>query len=254
MTNLAKFLQKKRRPHLSSIFRRRKVASKEDDGEEETVRLEESQSELSSCISFSVEPVVVPSTITEAEATTATQTTRKHVSFKDVTVRHYDLILGDNPYNKYPLSLGWNYRQHETETIDVEAFEEARDRRLQQRANDRIQPRLYVPPEGLGDPASGVTTCHYLSDVHTEEDFDDHLSKLLSELTLQERRIRLRSYGYSEAYLRKAERQRRVALALEYSVNDGDDKKNGGSATLAQPGPPTPGFPYSPKFITRYNL
>ena len=146
----------------------------------------------------------------------------RSVSFTDVTVRHYDLILGDNPYVKYPLSLGWNYSKEEVHKVD--AFECHRDERETQASRERIQPRLYVPPD---------VPYHYMNDVHTEQDYDDATSKPV-ELSLYERRARLRAFGYTEASLRQLERQRIVALALEW--------KGGG----------TPRFPFSQHYIARY--
>ena len=270
---LARFL-KKHSPSAHSIFHRQKSKknpSKEDssvasslDSEDlsATVRLEDSQSELSttsfglivtqlsldgSVISFAGSPsscefLASSDTIPQetAETTAATETSpredRKRVIFQDVTVRYYELVVGSHTNVEFPLSLGWNYQ--EQDTVKVEDYENVRIRRVQQKVSDRIRPRLYVPPED-----SSVVS-HYRRDVHIEEDYDDDVPEVLP-LEKQERRTRLRSYGYSEAEVRCFERQRRVALALECST--------------AFPGEITPAtglshplFSYSRMFMTRY--
>lgn len=271
----AKFL-KKHSPRARSIFHKhkgKKKPSKEDNSVAssldieylaETVKLEDSQSELStnsfgliaqlsldgSVVSFvdsasSCEFVAssdaVPQENVKATAAIATSTRnyRKRVTFQDVTVRYYDLVVGGHTNIEFPLSLGWNYREQDTQTVKVEACEDTRNRRVQQKLNDRIRPRLYVPPEDTRAVA------HYRSDVHIEQDYDDDVSELL-QLDLQERRTRLRSYGYSEAELRCFERERRVALALERST------MCSGVVTPAARLSSHPVFPYSSILMTRY--
>lgn len=210
---------------VSSIFRKRKVAPKKNKDDvvngsvlkedEDTVKIEESESDitLNDSLSFLF-----------ASTTVVTKPKKKscRVTFTDVSIRHYNLIVGDNPYCRFPLSLGWNYGKEETHKVDL--FEVQRDEQKHERIRERIHPRLYVPP---------TLPYHYLSDVHTEQDYDDS-DERPTELTLHERRARLRAFGYTEAALRKAERQRIVALGLEW--------KDGG----------TPHFPFSQHFITRY--
>lgn len=63
----------------------------------------------------------------EAKATTAAVKHRR-VSFADVEVRHYRLIVGDNPYTEVPLSLGWEYDDSRHATLDeFEAHHSAGD-------------------------------------------------------------------------------------------------------------------------------
>jgi len=213
---------------VRSIFRKRKVAPKTNDDdviklvkaeEEDTVKLEETESDdtLNDSCSFDCVPPK------EAVALAEPIKPKKSVSFSAVTVRQYDLVLGDNPSCRFPLSLGWNHNQEET--VNVDSFEEQRGEREAQASNNRIQPRLYAPHAGAD---------HYLCDVHTEQDYDDKDSKLIAELSLYERRARLRSFGYTEADLRLAERHRIISLALEW--------KDGG----------TPLFLFSNEFIMRY--
>ena len=120
MTKLAIFHRR-----FSSIFRKRKVAPKKEDAvsnlikgdEEETVRLEESDSHLSihdSSCSFET-----PNEQVVAQEAVKPKTKKAgRVSFSDVTVRHYELVLGDNPYCKFPLALGWSYGLEETHKVD----------------------------------------------------------------------------------------------------------------------------------------
>ena len=224
MTKLANF-----RKSVKSIFRKRKVAPKQKkDGfndvspkdDSVTVSLEESESYTSLNDSTSS----LFSTV--AEVSTAdvlkSKKTQDHVSFGQVTIRHYDLILGDNPYIKYPLSLGWTYSKEEVRDVDL--FESQREERESRACRERIQPRLYLPP---------TVPLHYMSDVHTEQDYDDAHTQPV-ELNLYERRARLRAFGYTEAVLRQLERHRLVTLALEW-------KEEG-----------TPSFPFSRHFIARY--
>lgn len=57
-------------------------------------------------------PVSIPATITKRHA----------VSFDNVEIRRYQLILGDNPFTEVPLALGWNYH-YESENMSVDAHE-----------------------------------------------------------------------------------------------------------------------------------
>lgn len=156
---------------------------------------------------------------TEAQATAKTalkdeRPKKKAVSFSHVQVRHYELILGDNPGIRYPLSIGWNYQLEEHNHVDDYEDRRARAREFR-KLHDRISPRLYGK-EG--------------------DDFDiDIFDGPPDELSLYERRMRLRAFGYSEAYLRKLERQRQCRTALEW----------GGGGT--------PRFPHCDAFIQRYS-
>jgi len=249
--------------------------------EDETVRLEESESEWSlSMYSSSSSLLGCPTReeallVDTADKQTKTKTTTdsaasasvsvkpvraKKVSFANVTTRHYDLILGDNPHCKYPLSLGWDYQIESTQS--VEDHQDVCQQAKEQAARDRIQPRLYTPPDnGTDTPLTiaQVSANHYMADVHMECDYDDEVSrKSLSELSMQERRTRLRAYGYTEAALRQAERRRRVNLALEWSAHKGEEQPEGApvtttaTKTVAPVSAPQAPFPYSSKFVTRY--
>jgi len=242
---------------------------------EDTLRIEDSLSSLYSSFSVSTIPELCLADPSEdaraqvvkvAAAVSAEEehSNKKKVTFQDVQERHYDLILGDNPHIKYPLSLGWRFT--EAPRVPVEDHVQARQDRREQRTQDRIQPRLYVPPEGLGE-SPDVPDPHYLP-LHTEQDFDDELSrKHLHELDLQERRTRLRSFGYSEAHLRREERFRRIALAMDYAHGrSNDDEEDGDEQVLPAGGVVSKKkssvtsrtsssalvYPYSPKIFTRY--
>lgn len=265
MTKLLAKLFERRRSRFRSLLRKQ---SKKDPSDEErseisaTDRLEDSLSEQSTSslgliAQLSLDGSVVslvdvasscqflPSSGTSPQesilATTSTNAEerdlKKRVTFEDVTVRHYDLIVGANNKANFPLSLGWKYRQCESDTVTVEDYEDARARRFQQKVCDSIRPRLYVATDDNG------AVEHYQSDVHIDQDYDDDVSEIV-QLNMQERRTRLRSYGYTEEELRCAERQRKVALAMECAKYSPGEEA---SSVLSQPP-----FSYNPKFMTRY--
>ncbi|CAB9530111.1 expressed unknown protein [Seminavis robusta] len=197
------------------------------------MKLEESDTEVtvgSTSSWVSLELPLKPDAEVQVAIKAKPQPKKKSVAFSDVTVRQYELILGDNPGCKYPLSLGWNYA--EQAMVQVDAFEQDRERRMDVSKNDRIEPRLYFAPDETSPLYMAAD--HYLSDVHMEQDYSDYKPHVPTELSLYERRARLRAFGYTEANLRNLERQRLTALALEW--------KNGG----------TPAFPFSHKYVSRY--
>lgn len=140
---------------------------------------------------------------------------RKHVSFSNVQVRTYELIVGDNPDCSFPLSLGWRYQ--EEDTLDVDSFEQQRHERQEDAIGNtytNLQQPQHQPP--------GPSKC---------------LPKF--PLTLHQRRLRLRSLGHTEVDLRRAERKRRIELALQWA---------GGQF------PKEEDFPYSKKYYLNYVL
>jgi|UPI000581A1C5 hypothetical protein len=103
-----------------------------------------------------------------------------HVQFTNVNVRTYELILGDNPFVEYPLSLGWKYTT--SEAIPVDAF----DKRHQ----------LEITPDYAG------------------------AQKLKPLSGLERRRHRLLRVGYDDKMLRREERRRRIQLAQEWAYRN----------------------------------
>lgn len=196
---------------------------------DETLRLSESELSLNpSVLDLSCEEEEEE----EVEAATKTSTDearspQKSVSFSRVTVRHYERILGENPGCRYPLSIGWNYQFEEQARVDDYEDRRAQEKQARKPQN-KVCPRLYIPPRNIMEDG------HYVNEDGEGEDHDDD-DRLLPELTLYERRMVLRKYGYSEQYLRDQERQRQCRTALEWG--------NGG----------TPRFPHCDKFIERYS-
>ena len=272
MTKILAKLLEKRRTRVHSLFRRGSGSSKSKKkkkytSEEEcsdtssTLRLEDSISEQSTSVIDPVAQISLDGSIVSLangatscellvpsdaipqdcfQATTVAEDSelgknRKRVTFHNVSVRHYELIIGSNA-NKanFPLGLGWNYQS--SDTVEVEEYEGARKRRLEQKIQDCIRPRLYVATDEVG------AVDHYQSDVHIDQDYDEDVNEIVL-LDTQQRRTRLRNYGYTEAELRCAERHRKVTLALECSKYNPEEE----SSVPSQP----PYF-YSPKFMTRY--
>ena len=145
---------------------------------------------------------------------------QKHVSFSNVQVRTYDLILGDNPDCSFPLSLGWRY--NEQDKLDVEAFEHQRELKREERVKD-----IYKSQQQQQQPSPGP--------------FSQPLKEKLPilPLTLQERRLRLRSLGYTEQQLRKAERKRRIELSLQWASGQFPKQMD---------------YPYSQRYFLNYVL
>mmetsp|Transcript_1340 Transcript_1340/g.3354 ORF Transcript_1340/g.3354 Transcript_1340/m.3354 type:complete len:256 (+) Transcript_1340:263-1030(+) len=58
----------------------------------------------------------------------------RHISFHQVTVREYDMVLGDHPNCSYgpPVSLGWHYLEYEPLDVNEYEFHHSRRRPLRQ--------------------------------------------------------------------------------------------------------------------------
>lgn len=69
-----------------------------------------------------------PSSLLKSGTASATTNpvNKSTVSFTDVEVRHYKLIVGDNPFVEVPLSLDWDY--DESQLVSVDEFEERHSR------------------------------------------------------------------------------------------------------------------------------
>jgi hypothetical protein len=134
----------------------------------------------------------------------------KHVSFSDVQVRSYEVILGDNPDCSFPLSLGWKY--NEGNRVDVNTYESERQPR-----------RGPKPPVAPVEPDLNTMHIGQVLDplfLNTNRRIPgnpvDYASSTMVPLMLHERRLRLRAQGHSEQRLRQQERKRRVQLMLEW--------------------------------------
>ncbi|KAL7497117.1 hypothetical protein ACHAWT_006634 [Skeletonema menzelii] len=59
---------------------------------------------------------------------------KRHISFHEVTVREYDMVLGDHPNCSYgpPISLGWHYLEYEPMNVNEYEFHHSRRRNLRQ--------------------------------------------------------------------------------------------------------------------------
>lgn len=73
------------------------------------------------------------------------QPQRHRVSFGEIQVRKYPIILGDHPdcSSGPPISIGWEYRSHKP--MDIEEYESRKVAAQQQRPHECIRPRS--PPE-----------------------------------------------------------------------------------------------------------
>lgn len=163
-----------------------------------------------------------PVDVKVAETTSATPSSKKkqkkNVTFSTVHMREYELIIGDNPDCSFPLSLGWRFVEHES--MDLGVYEsEHKPRRIQGRLEDRVHVGQLL---GLIAPA-----------------IDPLMVTTMRPLTLYERRLILRANGHSEQSLRKAERRRRVELALQWAS---------GHFPKQEP------YPYSQRFFLNYVL
>ena len=247
MPKLAALQKLRRLFHRRHCHGQKIAAASFDSSTDETLRISESELSLSpsTCNSnsdrvFSVntshsnsfdhqdadtlgqEQVQEAQTATLTLATTSSKPQKrkkKAVSFSQVQIRHYELILGENPGIRYPLSIGWRYHLEEHQHIDDYETKRAEEKKTKEQ--DKV-PRLYVPP---GEAAED----------HEDDPHEDGDDGLLEELTLYERRMRLRTFGYSEAYLRTQERQRQCRIALEWGGGGG------------------PRFPHCDAFIQRYS-
>jgi hypothetical protein len=212
---------------LNAFFRSKHVKDNKDKTEEdsseefdETIALEDSTSLLLCSCGEEEEEDSVALLATSASTATTTSSQEKSVSFSQVSVRQYDLIIGDNPNCKYPLGLGWNYT--ERFAVDVNGYEQERAKRLERYKADRVEPRLYQVPTKteVETQLHNQRVDHYMKDVHMEQDYDDYDISKPTELSLYERRARLLAFGYTEECLRRLERQRMVTLALQWKEGD----------------------------------
>mmetsp|Transcript_3855 Transcript_3855/g.8231 ORF Transcript_3855/g.8231 Transcript_3855/m.8231 type:complete len:245 (+) Transcript_3855:87-821(+) len=65
---------------------------------------------------------------------------KRNVCFSNLEIRSYDITLGDSPTMRGPpISLGWKYDPKETETYEVDAYEQHRNPR-------RTKIELVMPP------------------------------------------------------------------------------------------------------------
>lgn len=179
---------------------------------------EESTESLSSCHPDEIhcQPCVADSDLLPI----VTPPMLKKVSFSVVQIRCYEQIFGDNPETEYPLSLGWMYNEHGMTVIEP------------------------LDNENEGEAAAAISVAeedeeeNVMDFTHTFHSLVLKSRKYLP-LSLHERCMRLRLNGYSEKFLRNAERRRRVELALDW----------------ASANPPTDmPYPYSSSFFFNYFL
>ena len=59
---------------------------------------------------------------------------KRRITFQEVTVREYDMVLGDHPNCSYgpPISLGWDYLEYEPMNVNEYEFHHSRRRNLRQ--------------------------------------------------------------------------------------------------------------------------
>ena len=59
---------------------------------------------------------------------------KRHISFHQVTIREYDMVLGDHPNCSYgpPVSLGWHYMEYEPLDVNEYEYHHSRRRPLRQ--------------------------------------------------------------------------------------------------------------------------
>lgn len=76
--------------------------------------------------SITSEDSAVTVSLADLEAALAARRTRRRdVSFGDVEIRSYDVVLGDHPWSAaFPLSLDWSVQS--TRTVTVDAYEQTR--------------------------------------------------------------------------------------------------------------------------------
>lgn len=67
-------------------------------------------------------------TACDDEVVSETFQDRPRVSFTTVSVRNYELILGDNPEAEFPLSLGWDYDEESPSSVSVDEYDTRHDR------------------------------------------------------------------------------------------------------------------------------
>lgn len=157
---------------------------------------------------------------------TKKSTNKKHVSFSNVQVRTYEVILGDNPDCSFPLSLGWRYDAGDA--VDVDTYES----QYQQ-----------APPEKHREDLHSMHIAQVLNPLLSVSpsaiDYSTEGSMTPLPLSLHERRLRLRAQGHSEQSLRQAERKRRIQLSMEWASGKFPKEET---------------FPYSKKFFLHYVL
>jgi hypothetical protein len=137
----------------------------------------------------------------------------KMVSFSDVQVRTYEVILGDNPDCSFPLSLGWKYST--AHKADVNTYED--EQQPKRTPKPRLQVASIEPDLNTMHIGQVLDPLFLTTKTRTQDNAVDYASSTIAPLTLHERRLRLRAQGHSEQSLRQQERKRRVQLALEWS-------------------------------------
>jgi len=70
----------------------------------------------------------IDETACDDELVSETLQERPRVSFTTVSVRNYELILGDNPEAEFPLSLGWDYDEESPTSVSVDEYDARHDR------------------------------------------------------------------------------------------------------------------------------
>ena len=100
-------------PHLKDFFR-----LKSNDNKQGSEQVEKKSGISRSCIS-------IPQNRKEEN---------RQVSFHEVTVREYEMILGDNPCPSFgpPVSLGWNYQEYQPLDVNRYEYHHSKRRTLQQ--------------------------------------------------------------------------------------------------------------------------
>jgi len=107
----------------------------------------------------------------------------KHVTFGAVRVRRYSLTMGDNPNIRGGYPLGLDWKHTNEEVTDLEDFEDSRE-------SDRL----------------------LLENMQEE-----------GRLSVEERKCRLQSMGFTEKEVRHAEIQRKIRMTTEWAY--GKDAK-----------------------------
>jgi len=153
---------------------------------------------------------------------------KKSVSFDRIkNVRTYNLIMGDHPKVKYPLSLGWSYHDEE---VTIGPIQQPPSPPKINDDNDQDDNKLEFQNIAPTQPSQPQQP--------QQQQYPNHLSA-------EERFCKLLlTAGYAKHNLRHLERQRKIQLALEY-VKGHDSHHNDKCCTLYQ---------YDKKFINRYIL
>lgn len=157
---------------------------------------------------------------------------RRTISFADtVQVREFDVILGDDRLCKYPMTLSWKpssehcYNIHEREMERLVAQEQKHHQQKQQQ-----QQRLLLQTTSLDnddekspaaicsrDPHQDVLVCHRQQKKGGGGRRGGGISNGARRLNARQRRLRLRSFGYSNNELLQSLRKRKIRLSLDYA-------------------------------------